>query len=230
MEATLRVALITKSVAFRLAPESFYSSLRLVRPAPGRLLPPTRAGSLPEADASSERQPSLPLTRSAGPPAFADPPASLPSLRSGNALRSVRLLSGSASPESLAGAYVSGEAAPSLEPDCAPENGGAVSAGAVPLAFPVSLRWRFASPGRFRRDAYASRRNRRPSVTVSLQFFAPSGSFPAAVPPEPPLALRRRRGSASLEPSVAHQTGRQSRPLRRAWAGARRSFAIPLGA
>ena len=38
------------------------------------------------------------------------------------------------------------------------------------LAFPVSLRWRSASPGRFRRDAYASRRNRRPSVAVSLLY------------------------------------------------------------
>ena len=42
--------------------------------------------------------------------------------------------------------------------------------GSAALAFPVSLRWRFASPGQFRRDAYASRRNRRPSVAVLLLY------------------------------------------------------------
>ena len=78
--------MITESAAFRLPPESFYSSLRLVRLGPGRLLPPARAGSLSEADASSERQSVLPLTRSAGPPVIADPPASLPRFRSGTVL------------------------------------------------------------------------------------------------------------------------------------------------
>ena len=159
----------------------------------------------------------LPSSRSAESPAFADPPASLSSLRSGNGLRSAWLLSVSVSPESPAGAFVSGLTEPSLEPDCAPGNGGAASAGAVPLAFPVSLRWRFASPGPFRRDAYASRRNGRPAGTVLLQSFASPGSFPAPPLRSLPLALRLRRGYAF--PGARLCSGKRERrsAVRRPW-------------